>query len=64
MSFGGTNANNPASSLLGWVFIIFGCIMALGALFALAWIPEVQNKRDEDAGCGCRARHWRNLERA
>ena len=50
MSFGGISANNPDSDLLGWVFIIFGFIMALGAFFAWAWIPEVQNKRDEDGG--------------
>ncbi|MCJ1477786.1 hypothetical protein MMC13_006459 [Lambiella insularis] len=50
MSFGGVNANNPTSNLLGVVFIIFGFIMGLGAFFAWAWIPEVQNKRDDEGG--------------
>jgi hypothetical protein len=50
MEFGGVLANNPNSNGLGWVFIIFAFIMALGALFAWVWIPSVQNTRDEDGG--------------
>jgi PHS family inorganic phosphate transporter-like MFS transporter len=50
IKFGGVKASNPNSSGIGWVFIIFGFIMALGALFAWVWIPVVQNNRDEDGG--------------
>lgn len=40
-----TNITNPNSVSLGWVLIAFSCAMALGAVFAWAWIPEVQNSR-------------------
>lgn len=46
MSFGGVKADDPASNHLGWVYIIFGFIMALGAFFAWAYVPDVQDKRD------------------
>ncbi|MCJ1357838.1 MAG: hypothetical protein MMC33_007834 [Icmadophila ericetorum] len=42
MSFGGVNANSPVSNTVGFIFIIFGLIMAFGAFFAWAWIPDVQ----------------------
>lgn len=50
MVFGGVKASAPASNRLGYVLIIFGIVMGCGALFAWAWIPEVQNRRDEDGG--------------
>lgn len=50
MSFRGVNANDPQSRFLGLVFIIFGFIMGLGAFFAWAYIPDVQNRRDEEGG--------------
>jgi hypothetical protein len=43
-------ASDPNSNGLGWIFIIFGFVMGLGALFAWVWIPQVQNTRDEEGG--------------
>lgn len=40
----------PGSNGLGWVFIIFGLIMALGAPFAFVWLPELQNTRNDEPG--------------
>jgi PHS family inorganic phosphate transporter-like MFS transporter len=41
-------ASDPNSNGLGWIFITFGIVMGLGALFAWVWIPQVQNTRDDD----------------
>ncbi|KAI1112284.1 MFS general substrate transporter [Nemania sp. NC0429] len=35
---------------LGWVFIVFGFVMALGAFFSWTWIPSVQHGRDPGNG--------------
>jgi PHS family inorganic phosphate transporter-like MFS transporter len=40
--------SDPNTNALGYVFIIFGVVMALGAVFAWAWIPEVQDGRIEE----------------
>jgi hypothetical protein len=45
-----THANDPNTNSLGYIFIIFGCVMGLGAVFAWGWIPDVQNSRDESGG--------------
>lgn len=44
------HSNDPESDRLGYIFCIFGSVMGLGAVFAWAWIPDVQNARDEDGG--------------
>ena len=44
--FNGVKVSDPNSDGLGWVFIIFGFVMALGALFAWTWIPSLQHNRD------------------
>jgi PHS family inorganic phosphate transporter-like MFS transporter len=46
----GVKIGDPNSNGLGWIFIIFGFVMALGAPFAWAWIPPLQNTRDEAGG--------------
>lgn len=38
-------SRDPNSRRLGWVLIAFAFVMALGALFAWAWIPDVQYPR-------------------
>lgn len=43
-----TKISSPNSKNLGWVLISFSFAMALGALFAWAWIPEVQNPRGSE----------------
>jgi PHS family inorganic phosphate transporter-like MFS transporter len=50
MKFRGVKASNPNSDGLGWIFIIFGFVMGIGAIFAWTWIPNLQNIRDEDGG--------------
>jgi hypothetical protein len=45
-------ANDPNSNSLGYFFIIFGCVMGVGAVFAWGWIPEVQKGRGEGGGLG------------
>ena len=40
--------SNPNSVSLGWVLIGFSFAMALGAVFAWAWIPELQNPRGSE----------------
>lgn len=47
LSFGGILVKDPNSSGLGWVLVIFSVVMASGALFAWAWIPDVQNGRQD-----------------
>jgi MFS transporter, PHS family, inorganic phosphate transporter len=42
------NISNPDSNNLGWILIGFSFAMALGSLFAWAWIPEVQDPRGSD----------------
>ncbi|KIW00742.1 uncharacterized protein PV09_07726 [Verruconis gallopava] len=42
--------SDPNTNALGYVFIIFGVVMAIGAFFAWAWIPDVQNGREEEGG--------------
>jgi PHS family inorganic phosphate transporter-like MFS transporter len=39
--------SKPGSTSLGYVFLVFGGVMALGALFAWVWIPSMQNPRAE-----------------
>jgi PHS family inorganic phosphate transporter-like MFS transporter len=43
-----TQITNPNSKNLGWVLIGFSFAMALGALCAWAWIPDVQDPRGTD----------------
>jgi MFS transporter, PHS family, inorganic phosphate transporter len=50
MVFNGVPASDPNSNGLGWIFIIFGFVIALGALFAWVWIPALQGIRDEEEG--------------
>src|SRR5580700_3662424 len=45
MVFNGILASDPNSNGLGWIFIIFSFVMALGAFFAWVWIPELQYSR-------------------
>ncbi|CAG9988246.1 unnamed protein product, partial [Clonostachys byssicola] len=51
MKFDGNPRNEkvskPGSTSLGYVFLVFGGVMALGALFAWVWIPSMQNPRAE-----------------
>ena len=44
----GVRVSDPNSNGLGWVFIMYGFIMALGAVFAWAWIPSLQYSRGAD----------------
>jgi MFS transporter, PHS family, inorganic phosphate transporter len=46
MRFNGEKLSDPNSDGLGWVFIIYGFVMALAALFAWVWIPSLQDPRD------------------
>jgi PHS family inorganic phosphate transporter-like MFS transporter len=39
-------SSNPNSNQLVYVFIIFGFVMAIGAVFAYAWTPDVQMRCD------------------
>jgi len=55
------NSSDPNSKQLGWIFIIFGCVMAIGAIFAWAWIPDVQMRRDESGGLGLPSRTLEEL---
>jgi MFS transporter, PHS family, inorganic phosphate transporter len=41
----GLRVGDPNSAGLGWVFITYGFVMALAAVFAWAWIPSLQNSR-------------------
>jgi MFS transporter, PHS family, inorganic phosphate transporter len=54
----GLTVGDRKSENLGWVFILFGFVMALGGFYSWAWIPSMQH-----AG---RGPHWRienkNLE--
>jgi PHS family inorganic phosphate transporter-like MFS transporter len=50
ISFNGIKASDPNSNGLGWIFIIFGIIMLLGAVFSGGWTPNLQNIRDEENG--------------
>jgi PHS family inorganic phosphate transporter-like MFS transporter len=43
-----TNTTNSRTKWLGWTLIVFSFAMALGAVFAWAWIPELQNVRDAE----------------
>jgi len=42
--------DNPNSKNLGWIFITLGCVMAVGAVSAWGWIPEVQKSRSAEGG--------------
>ncbi|OJD37712.1 phosphate transporter [Diplodia corticola] len=49
--FEGVKADDVAGENLGYVFVVFGCVMLTGTLFSWAWIPEVQKRgrmRDGD----------------
>ncbi|KAF2468446.1 phosphate transporter [Lindgomyces ingoldianus] len=58
------HASDPVATTQGYIFIIFGIVMAIGAAFSWAWIPNIQagredprsltlsNKRLEDLGGG------------
>lgn len=50
MKFGGVSVRDVNSNGFGWVLIIFGCVLALGALPAWAWLPEIQKPRREETG--------------
>jgi len=39
-------SGDPNSAGLGYIFIFFAFVMALGAPFAWAWIPDVQDHED------------------
>ncbi|KAK0640297.1 Repressible high-affinity phosphate permease [Lasiodiplodia hormozganensis] len=45
-TFEGVKADDVTEENLGYVFVVFGCVMLTGTLFSWAWIPEVQKKRD------------------
>jgi PHS family inorganic phosphate transporter-like MFS transporter len=47
MKFGGLYVADLNSNGMGWVLIIFSAALAMGALFAWAWIPDVQSPRPE-----------------
>ncbi|OCK75629.1 MFS general substrate transporter [Lepidopterella palustris CBS 459.81] len=47
-SFHGVKVQDPNSKGLGWILIIYSVVMASGALFAWAWIPDVQDMRREE----------------
>jgi PHS family inorganic phosphate transporter-like MFS transporter len=49
----GVSVSNPNSSGLGWVFILYGFVMGIAAVFAWAWIPSLQHPRGAD-GSGTR----------
>ncbi len=57
----GVRVADPNSDKLGWVFIIYGFIMALGAVFAWAWIPSVQYYRGADVSARSPAREGLKL---
>jgi PHS family inorganic phosphate transporter-like MFS transporter len=44
----GVRVADANSSGLGWVFITYGFVMALAAVFAWAWIPSLQYHRGAD----------------
>ncbi|EKG19616.1 Sugar transporter conserved site [Macrophomina phaseolina MS6] len=48
--FHGFKADSLRNENLGYVFVVFACVMLTGALFSWAWTPEVQNRRDERNG--------------
>lgn len=50
MKFGGVPIRDINSNGLGWVLIIFGCVLALGALPAWAWLPDIQKPRRDETG--------------
>jgi MFS transporter, PHS family, inorganic phosphate transporter len=50
MKFDGVGIRDLNSKGMGWVLIIFGGVLALGAPFAWAWLPEVQRPRDSETG--------------
>jgi PHS family inorganic phosphate transporter-like MFS transporter len=39
-------SNDPDSKQLWFIFVIFGFVMAVGAIFAFAWTPDVQNRHE------------------
>ena len=57
----GVRVADPNSDGLGWVFIIYGFIMALGAVFAWAWIPSLQYYRGADVSARAPAREGLRL---
>ena len=42
-----THAGDPGTKVQGYIFIIFGVVMAIGAAFSWAWIPDIQTGRDD-----------------
>ena len=50
MQFAGRHVKTLDSDGFGYVLVIFAGILALGAPFAWAWLPEVQTPRDADSG--------------
>ena len=40
-----THAGDPGTKVQGYIFIIFGVVMAIGAVFSWAWVPDIQNGR-------------------
>ncbi|GME32384.1 Sugar transporter conserved site [Neofusicoccum parvum] len=48
--FAGAKADSLSKDNLGFVFVVFGCVMLTGALFSWWWTPEVQKRRDERNG--------------
>lgn len=48
--FDDRKADSLSRENLGFVFMVFGCVMLTGVFFSWAWIPEVQKRRDERNG--------------
>lgn len=38
---------DPGTNTLGYIFIIFGVVMAIGATFSWAWIPDIHDGRED-----------------
>ena len=47
-AIGGVRVNEFGSAGLGWVFVTYGFVMALGAVFAWGWIPNLQQQRSAE----------------
>jgi MFS transporter, PHS family, inorganic phosphate transporter len=41
------HASDPSTTTQGYIFIIFGVVMAIGAVFSWAWIPNIQEGRQD-----------------
>lgn len=41
------HATDPGTNTQGYIFIIFGVVMAIGAAFSWAWIPDIHDGRED-----------------